>query len=230
MATKNKSPLVSIFKTQTPRPEIPRQQRQRRQNGGFFGHGREREPGPGFPGPASHISVQSPEREPCRHQVEMDERALREEDWIQRSANCGGNRDFSICHLLRQAKKAKQRKRCGQEHGGAAHNRRVAGDLPPQRQIGQHQRRMSIGCSGVRNQASTQQQIARSRHVVSRLVPEIRQPHQGRVQRQKHRKGQGKDEHGLGAARGVARSSQSGRGTLPAASAPDREPSYADPA
>ena len=70
------------------------------------------------------------------------------------------------------------------EHGGAGHKRRESSDFPPQRQIRHHQRRMRVGGSGVRNQASAQQQIARGRYVVAGFVPEIRQAQQGGVQRQ----------------------------------------------
>ena len=89
MATKHQSPLVSIFRNRKRRDPVPRQQRQGCQNRRLFRQGREREPERRFARAASHIAIEAPERQAGRRQVEMGERALREEDRIQRGANCG---------------------------------------------------------------------------------------------------------------------------------------------
>ena len=122
----------------------------------------------------------------------MDERALREEDGIERGQDRGRHRDFEVGQSFRQPEQAEQGKRRCQQHGGPGHDGRETGQLPPQRQIGHHQRRVRVGNGGVRNQAPGQQQIARGRHVVSGFVPEIRQAQQGRMQGQERRKRESK--------------------------------------
>ncbi len=133
----------------------------------------------------------------------MNQRALREEYRIDRGQDRGRHGDFGVGYGLRQPKEAEQGERSGQQHGGSGHQRREPRDLPPQRQVGHHQRRVSVGDGGMRNQASGQQQIARRRNVVAGLVPEIRQAQQGRVQRHERRKGQNKYERGMRPARGL---------------------------
>jgi len=142
------------------------------------------------------VCQQSPKSECGRGQIQVSERALREENWVESSADYRCDCDFRIRNPLRQSKNAEQSKCRNQQHRCARNCGGVCQDFPRQSEVGHNQRRMRVRRRGVWDQTSLQKQIAGRGDVVSGLIPKIRQAQQRNMKRRQREKQHRKNQRG----------------------------------
>src|SRR5258707_2673014 len=173
---------------------LPGCERCRSEDSGFFSKSCQREPDRYGYRAVFDVSAQAPENKPSGGKIHLCQRTLREEDWIQRSANCRGDCNLCIGGALGEAKHAQQRESCDHHHGRASYQRSVADHLPPKGDPRQNERWMPIRERRVRNQASGEQDVAGSRNIVTSFVPIVGQLQQGYVQQEDKNENDSEDQ------------------------------------
>ena len=114
----------------------------------------------------------------------MRERALREEDRVERRADdCRGG-DTRVRDALGEAEDSRERERGDQEHPSARDRDAEAEEFPREREVGHDERRVRVRERGVRDELAVGVDVARGGDEVAGLVPVVGEVYERQVEQE----------------------------------------------
>src|ERR1700759_1526621 len=112
----------------------------------------------------------------------MHERALREEDRIERRTENRRGGDARVRYALGETEESCERERGDEKHAHARDLYAKAEEFPRERDVGHHERRVRVRERRVRDEAKVGVDVARSGDEVARLVPVVREFYERQVE------------------------------------------------
>ena len=157
--------------------DLPRRERDRRDDGGFFGKDGQREEGGevdevGAGAGGFEVDRQRPESESGREEIGMGEGGLNKPDRIDRCEQRGDDRDRVAGERAGEGEDSEQCRGGDHAEEGARALDRKSGDVPPGGEQDGGERRVGVGEGGMRDQRAGAEEIERGRDVVAGFVPE----------------------------------------------------------